>query len=297
MDFVANLAKDVTAANLVRSEPSENPFKFYHYHPTEVGAIIFVLLFLATTLGHCWQLFRYRVWFATPIIIGGIFEMIGYGARYASGKETPDWTLTPYILQAILLLVSPALYAATIYMELGRIVSLVDGEGHALIPRKWTTKIFVVGDILSFFLQGGGGGYQSSGTLEALNTGATIIIIGLFVQLAFFGVFLVVAVTFHVKILRAPTGRSRIGIPWQKHLKLLYATGLLIMVRSIFRAVEYLQGFDGYLLAREAYLYVFDALLMFIVMVLFNLIHPAELFTRQNRIENFAAGIGLQARY
>lgn len=246
--------------------------------------------------------------------------MIGYGARYVSGKETPDWTLTPYIFQAILLLVAPALYAATIYMELGRIITLIDGEGHTLIPRKWMTKIFVIGDVLSFFLQGGGtyfqahaqsprassihltclvagGGYQSSGTLEALDTGATIIIIGLFVQLAFFGVFLVVAVNFHFKIRRAPTARSRIGIPWQKHLKVLYAAGLLIMVRSIFRAVEYLQGFHGYLLSREAYLYAFDAVLMFIVMVLFNVIHPAELFTRPSRIASFASGIGLQAHY
>lgn len=57
----------------------------------------------------------------------------------------------------------------------------------------------------------------------------------------------------------------------------LYTGSFLIMVRSIFRAVEYLQGFDGYLLRHEAYLYVFDAVLMFLVMVLFNWIHPAEI--------------------
>lgn len=83
-------------------------------------------------------------------------EILGYGARFASGKETPDWTLTPYILQSILLLVAPALFAATIYMELGRIVTLIDGESRSLIRRKWMTKIFVLGDVLSFFLQGGG---------------------------------------------------------------------------------------------------------------------------------------------
>ncbi|KAF5258554.1 hypothetical protein FOXYS1_10868 [Fusarium oxysporum] len=316
MDLLDNLAH--AALHSIRAEdPSENTFKMYHYHPTEAGAIAFVVLFLATTLAHTWQLFRYRVWFVIPIIVGGILEMIGYAARYASGKETPNWTLTPYIIQAILLLVAPALFAATIYMELGRIITLVNGEGLALISRKWMTKIFVVGDVLSFFLQGGGkhytqrlqaglnltsfltgGGYQSAGSLSALRMGAKIIIIGLFVQLAFFGAFLVVAVNFHINIVRRPTTRSRIGIPWQKHLKLLYATGMLIMVRSVFRAVEYLQGDDGYLLAREGYLYVFDALLMFIVMVLFNLMHPAELFVDRSRIEKFATAteIGLRDR-
>lgn len=57
----------------------------------------------------------------------------------------------------------------------------------------------------------------------------------------------------------------------------LYLGSFLIMVRSIFRVVEYLQGFDGYLLKHEAYLYVFDALLMVLVMVLFNWIHPSEI--------------------
>lgn len=53
-------------------------------------------------------------------------------------------------------MVAPALYAATIYMELARIVEIVDGESRVFIPRKYMTKIFVVGDILSFVLQGGG---------------------------------------------------------------------------------------------------------------------------------------------
>jgi hypothetical protein len=58
------------------------------------------------------------------------------------------------------------------------------------------------------------------------------------------------------------------------------------MVRSVFRAIEYLQGFDGYLLSHEAYLYGFDAVLMFLVMVLFNYIHPSEvadLLVREDR--------------
>jgi hypothetical protein len=132
--------------------------------------------------------------------------------------------------------------------------------------------------------------------LEALDIGSTTIITGLFVQLLFFGVFLVVAVHFHLRINRTPTARSRIGIPWQKHLKVLYIAGLLIMVRSIFRAVEYIQGFDGYLLSHEAYLYVFDAVLMFGVMVLFNVVHPAELFTQNSKILRSAWELGSQPR-
>ncbi|PMB65107.1 Protoporphyrin uptake protein 1 [Beauveria bassiana] len=106
-----------------------SPFKLYHYNPTTVGAMIFVLLFSATTILHFWQLLRSRCWFAIPLAIGGI--SIGYASRFASGKESPNWTLTPYIIQAILLLVAPALFAASIYMELAPIIVLVDGESRA----------------------------------------------------------------------------------------------------------------------------------------------------------------------
>jgi hypothetical protein len=196
-----------------------------------------------------------------------------------------------------LLLVAPALFAATIYMELARIVELVDGESRSLIPRRWMTKIFVVGDVLSFVLQAGGrrlfssdqhalytdcgtsqgGGYQASGTLEALNAGANVIIAGLFVQLLCFGIFIVTAISFNLTINRAPTGASKSNITWKRHMTALYITSTLIMIRSVFRAVEYLQGFDGYLLRHEVYLYVFDAVFMLMVMALFNYIHPREI--------------------
>lgn len=56
---------------------------------------------------------------------------------------------------------------------------------------------------------------------------------------------------------------------------MLYGASFLIMVRSVFRVVEYLQGIDGTLLHHEAYLYVLDALLMFVVMIVFNVVHPS----------------------
>ncbi|KAK1566122.1 RTA1 protein [Colletotrichum navitas] len=267
------IVRDASAADA--SEASA--FKAYHYDPTIAGAVVFVLLFLATTILHFWQLVRSRCWFMIPLAVGGILQVIGYAARAKSGQESPNWTLGPYIIQSILLLVAPGLYAATVYMELGRIIIVLDGEGRCLIRKAWLTKVFVTGDVLSFLLQAGGGGYQSSGTLEALKAGANIIIVGLFIQLIFFGFFVVVAVAFHRAINKAPTGRSNGSIPWRKHMTALYLGSFLIMVRSVFRAAEYLQGSDGSLLKHEGYLYIFDALLMFLVMVLFNWIHPAEI--------------------
>lgn len=81
-------------------------------------------------------------------------------------NEAPDYKLGPYIMQTLLLLLAPALFAASIYMELGRIILLVDGDRHSPIRRNWLTKIFVAGDVLSFVVQAIGKlSRKSSGSL------------------------------------------------------------------------------------------------------------------------------------
>lgn len=122
-----------------------------------------------------------------------------------------------------------------------------------------------------------GGGIMAGRTLSALHLGEHVVIGGLCAQIIFFGFFMIVTIMFDYRIRKAPTAQSlSTAIPWQKHLQALYGASCLILVRSIFRVVEYVQGNDGYLLRHEEYLYVFDSVLMFGVMVLFNVIHPSE---------------------
>ncbi|CAG8122744.1 unnamed protein product [Penicillium olsonii] len=202
-------------------------------------------------------------------------EIVGYIGRAVSSKQSPDWTLGPYIVQTLCLLLAPALLAASIYMLLGRIILVLQAESHAIVKKKWLTKIFVAGDVMSFLLQGAGGGIQSSGSLDGMKNGERIIIVGLFVQIIFFGFFIVVTVLFDLKLRKYPIPRCfDNGIPWRRHLNMLYTTSVLILVRSLFRLVEYLQGNSGFLLRHEIFLYVFDALLIFIAMVAFNVTHP-----------------------
>ena len=73
-----------------------------------------------------------------------------------SANESPNWTIGPYVMQSTLLLVAPALFAASIYMELGRIIHLVKGQKHSLIRVNWMTKTYVAGDVLSFLMQASG---------------------------------------------------------------------------------------------------------------------------------------------
>lgn len=109
------------------------------------------------------------------------------------------------------------------------------------------------------------------------DSGNNIIIGGLIVQIVFFGFFVISSVVFHRRIMANPTPES-VGdyVPWAKHLYALYVSSILILIRSIIRVVEYVQGTDGVMLSTEVFIYVFDATLMFLVMAIFVVIHPSE---------------------
>ncbi|KAK4498124.1 hypothetical protein PRZ48_010780 [Zasmidium cellare] len=249
-------------------------FKYYYYTPTMAGAVIFILLFLVTTIIHFYQMIRTRTWFMVPFCIGGLFEVIGYIGRALSSNEAPDFTLGPYIIQSIFLLVAPALFAASIYMELARIVLMVEGDQALFIRRRWLTRIFVTGDILSFFMQSGGGGLLAKGG-DSINTGESLIMGGLALQLVFFFLFVVAGAIFHARVRGNPTEKCK-RYPYEKHLWNLYIVSVMIFVRCLVRLVEYGQGWDGYIITHEAFLYIFDALLMWLAMLAMFFPHPSE---------------------
>ncbi|KAK2761753.1 hypothetical protein FQN54_001581 [Arachnomyces sp. PD_36] len=271
-------------------------WEYYRYDPSLVAAIIFIALFFITTGIHTFQLIRSRTWYFIPLVIGGFFQAIGYIGRVLSSNETPNWTLGPYIMQTLLILVAPALFAASVYMVLGRIILLVDGEELSMIRKRWLTKIFVTGDILSFVMQGAGGGIMSGGNLDSMKTGENIVVGGLFIQIAFFSCFITVATIFHSRLRKRPTERSLSrDVPWQKHLIVLYIASSLILIRSIFRVVEYIQGNNGYLLRKEIFLYIFDAVLMWGTMVIFNIVHPSQITeVLRNKMPDFSSGHSLE---
>lgn len=174
------------------------------------------------------------------------------------------------MIREIFILIVPALFATTIYMILARIIRAVNAEALSLVPIQWLTKIFVIGDVLAFTLQAGGGGVQGAGTLDLYELGEKIIIVGLFVQIGIFGFFVVTTVVFHIRLINRPTPAAlHAWVPWRRHLAVLYTTSGLILIRSVFRVIEYLQGNSGYIISHEVYLYVFDACLMVFTMAIF----------------------------
>ncbi|KAF4466729.1 RTM1 [Fusarium albosuccineum] len=252
-------------------------FAYYRFEPSVAMNTLFMILFILTTILHAVQIWRTRTWYLSALVIGGCCEVVGYAGRIMNAREDPGcWTLGLYVMQNLLILLAPALMAASIYMILGRIILLTNGEHLALIKQRWLTKIFVTGDVISLLTQGCGGGLMASG--DNHETGERVIIGGLFVQLAFFGVFVVVAGLFHRQMRSNPTNQALTpAVRWQTYLTTLYVTGVLIWVRSLFRVIEFIQGNDGQLMRSEVYVFVFDGLLMLAVLAWTNWFHPSEI--------------------
>ncbi|KAJ0346633.1 hypothetical protein COL154_008500 [Colletotrichum chrysophilum] len=258
---------------------SHNGYYLWHYVPSMVAAIIFEVLFVLVTLYHAWMIARTKTWFCIVFVIGGILEIIGYAGRAIARERTAE--IGPYVMQSITILVAPALFAASVYMTLGRIIRSVHGESLSVIRVNWLTRIFVAGDCFSFLVQASGGGLMVKDGSQKM--GQNLIVAGLVIQIVLFGIFWLTSIIFHSRLAKYPTEASASGnSPWKSGLWMLYTVSCLIMVRSIFRLIEYLMGGDGYPLQHEWTLYVFDAMLMFLVMVVFGWRFPSAFQIRKN---------------
>ena len=139
---------------------------------------------------------------------------------------------------------------------------------------------------MSFLTQGGGGGVLATAkTLEARDRGEKMVLGGLAIQVIFFGFFIITTVVFDTRIRRNPTTRALSAVvPWRQLIMVLYVSSFAIMVRSIFRMIEYGMGNDSVLMRHEGYLFGFDGLLMLLVTVAFNWYHPGTILAGYKEI-------------
>ncbi|KAH0437999.1 hypothetical protein CcaCcLH18_03491 [Colletotrichum camelliae] len=184
----------------------------------------------------------------------------------------------------------PSLPAACIFIALFGI-SFVSHVFQMIKFRSWYFVPFLIGCCCGAIL-------SRAKSLSDVDLGENIIIAGLAVQIAFFGVFITVICLFHYRINRSPTGPcSSVTLRWRPFIWILYGASILIMVRSVFRVAEYVTGSNGALMASEVYIYVFDAALMFLVAAMFNFFHPGKIIQMDHKliaISGSSMTVGLQ---
>ena len=215
----------------------------------------------------------------SPLIV----ESIAYMCRTISYSSPRPFI--PYIISSVLTLVTRAFFAATTYTILGRIMHLLHAEHHSLIPVNRLNKLFVCLEIMSFQVQSAGAGIQAAKDDILRRAGEIVIVAVLVLQIIISCLFLGVTLVFHRRTLKQPTHVSLGSLQWELHLGGLYGASILLLVRDIIRAVEYIQGCGGYIHKHGYFLYVFDAAPMFGVMLVMAVIYAPRLLQQRQEGE------------
>ncbi|ESZ96748.1 hypothetical protein SBOR_2892 [Sclerotinia borealis F-4128] len=254
------------------------------------------------TIAHIIYMFPLRSWYFVSFILGGICETFGYYGRSLCHKNIAS--IGPWILQNILILGAPTFLAATVYMTLARITIALGAEEHSMIRPQWLTKIYVLIDVICFLSQFAGAGIQASGEQQVIAIGNKVIFGGLIFQIIGFGFFLYMAWRISTRFGQSQKSYSSsnryLQSGWKKHFRALYAVSSLLIVRNLVRAVEYAQQVNssgvtyasrnadgileyhgqphkGTIGDKEIFLYLFDAVMMCLVSLIFLIIHPGKL--------------------
>ncbi|KAF2468914.1 uncharacterized protein BDR25DRAFT_304838 [Lindgomyces ingoldianus] len=275
------------AASCVSAVPDKNGYvpphtcnSNYDYYPSFALAVIFCGLFLLTTVLHIFQAFYYKKGFCAVIIMGALWEVASFILRVLGTK---DQQKRFYASNSFLLFtLAPLWINAFVYMVAGRLIfCFVPSRKVFGIKATWIGKLFVVFDIISFIIQLSGGLMISPGASEAnKQNGLHIYQAGIGAQQGFVVMFIVVMIGFHKSMydLEKTGWRDNLGRKWKLMIWLLYLILLLITIRIIYRLAEYLLGLDDSnpLPNHEVYMYVLDAVPMFVSLAILNIMHPGR---------------------
>ena len=155
--------------------------------------------------------------------------------------------------------VAPVFFAATIYLDLSRLIVGVTGSDKPPVSPRPILAIFITFDVITTIVQIAGA--ASIGSAESNNKDPApandVLIVGLAVQTAAFLVFLitfmVVIARLQSRTCRSPAGAHAAFTDARALFALLFSSAILVQLRTTFRLAESSQGVGGYLSGHEAY--------------------------------------------
>ncbi|PKS09264.1 hypothetical protein jhhlp_003878 [Lomentospora prolificans] len=250
---------------------------YYLFEPNFAGNVAFAVMLGLTTAIHIVQAAVYKKKYCWVLIMGCAWESSAFVLRAAGAHNQQQ--LTFVVLGTLLLLLAPLWINAFLYMTVARLI-------HYMLPSQKVlgfrasllTKLFVWLDILSFLVQGAGGSLlsnQDEGGLAIVRAGQKVYMVGVGIQALFIIAFSVLTIAFYRK-LDAEAHRDRPISLTKKLLWVLLADFIFILIRIIFRLVEFIPGAneDNPILQSEYYVFFLDGFPVFLGFLLLNIIHP-----------------------
>ncbi|KAJ7171522.1 RTA1 like protein-domain-containing protein [Mycena filopes] len=227
--------------------------------------------------------------FMLTLTLGMTLMTVGFGIRLLYARDAGS--LGVYVFMNMCILLSPCAFLAANYILLVRLAHTLDAEARArCLPLRsaLVVRLFVGSDVTTFVLQGCGGGLTAIGGTLA-DVGAKISMFGLSLQLLSYVLFTGLLINFGRRVRtdfpaywqpRASSNPPFRLFSWQPSTdwRVLYfttcATCVGILIRSVFRIIEFAGGYTGFVSTHEGFFYVFDALPLWLAMALYCFVWP-----------------------
>lgn len=192
----------------------------------------------------------------------------------------------------VALIIAPTPLVAANFIILGRIIRRLGPQYSRLTPRRYTV-VFVSCDIISLLVQAIGGSVASGTTssVSQVNLGSHIALGGTIFQLVAIAVYCALAAEFlsryardrPVRLAQVPGEVTR-GVLDRSLKRMLYAMSamsIFILIRTIYRVVEFVGGWNGKVNTTQWLFLVFDGIMITLAMLTLNIFHPG-VFLRQS---------------
>ncbi|KAK4209138.1 pisatin demethylase cytochrome P450 monooxygenase [Rhypophila decipiens] len=222
----------------------------YGYTPSLGAGIAFSTLFAILGVGHLVRSVQKRRWSSYLLAISCLIELVGWVGRAWSSKC--PYNKIAFLMQITTLVVAPIFIAAGIYVCLGYLIK-----------------------------EAGGAALASAATNSGKDPqpGAKMMVGGIIFQLVCVTVF---TLLFGVFIWRT----RRIELARGQNL-VICATCIsvtAVFIRCIYRTIELLQGWDGYLMHTEGFFIGLDAVCMVVAIAIFSVFDPSVLMTGETKL-------------
>ncbi|KAF4947932.1 hypothetical protein FSARC_13864 [Fusarium sarcochroum] len=257
--------------------PPESCNANYGFYPKWGDNTALAIVFGLSTVSHLAQAIVLKQKFCWVIVMGAAWECICFVLRALGARDQQQ---SVYVtISTLLFLLAPIWINAFIYMIVARLVYFLHPQRRIIgISAQWLAKCFVTFDVLCFIIQAAGGGLLASDDADTSKLGTKVYMAGIGVQLGFVLIFIVVHSIFFRDLSRYTRlgkleNRNRYIVPlcW-----VIYAVLGLILVRIVFRLIEFSGGASGsnVVLRHEGFQLYLDALPMLVAVAMLNLIHP-----------------------
>ncbi|KAG8949405.1 hypothetical protein FRC04_008640 [Tulasnella sp. 424] len=275
----------------------------YGYIPTLWICVLFVVLYSLTSAAHLAQATYYRMWWLFPtMVLGGIGEIIGWAGRTWSSKNYNSDNA--FYMNIVCTIIAPSFMTAAMFIIVGRIINLVGTEYSRLRPRTYSI-LFISADFIALVVQAIGGATASSADdPKGAEKGANIMVAGIIVQMVAITIYCIIQGDYLWRVLtdrpirprssssvgsdiedasntftlekEGASGRARLTPNIRTMLIGLGIATVFIYIRSIYRTIELLGGWNGAIFVNERLFNSLDGMPIFVAMFVLNVFHPGR---------------------